>query len=83
MYLEKQNGHSLLVQAIFFFGVFFPGTGGVVFTILGYSGSWEDICVSGAGPPPPPPQGEAVGILGWRSQSALLWYRIRVSGTVH
>ena len=34
MYLEKQNGHSVLVQAIFFLVFFFPGTGGVVFTIL-------------------------------------------------
>ena len=44
MYLEKQNGHSLLVQAIFFCVFFFPGTGGVVFTILDVV-ELEYICV--------------------------------------
>ena len=43
MYLEKQNGQSLLVQAIFFV-VFFPGTGGVVFTILYICWIYGKIC---------------------------------------
>ena len=53
MYLEKQNGHSVLVQAIFF-GVFFPGTGGVVFTILDVVEAGRYVSVV-AGPPQPPP----------------------------
>ena len=53
MYLEKQNGQSLLVQAIFF-GVFFPGTGGVVFTILDVVEAGRYVSVV-AGPPQPPP----------------------------
>ena len=74
MYLEKQNGHSVIVQAIFFLVFFFPGTGGVVFTIL--------LDVVEAGYMCHQWQGhrrrllEAVGIQGVteRSQSASLWY---------